>query len=44
MPTTYGLILFKGFTPKRDATVVKKLRTAGAIIIGKTNAAYLYDR
>src|SRR5215510_7759556 len=37
MPTTYGSVLFKGFTPKRDATVVKKLRTAGAIIIGKTN-------
>jgi len=37
MPTTYGSILFKEFTPRRDATVVKKLRTAGAIIIGKTN-------
>ena len=37
MPTTYGSILFKGFTPSRDATVVKKLRAAGAIVIGKTN-------
>jgi amidase len=37
MPTTYGSILFKAFTPRRDATVVKKLRAAGAIVIGKTN-------
>ncbi|HEU5256511.1 MAG TPA: amidase family protein [Vicinamibacterales bacterium] len=37
MPTTYGSILFKQFTPGRDATVVKKLRAAGAIVIGKTN-------
>jgi amidase len=37
MPTTYGSILFKQFTPRRDATVVKKLRAAGAIVIGKTN-------
>ena len=37
MPTTYGSILFKDFTPKRDATVVRKLRAAGAIVIGKTN-------
>ena len=29
MPTTYGSILFKEFTPRRDAAVVKKLRTAG---------------
>src|SRR5262245_27354532 len=37
MPTTYGSILFKGFTPGRNATIVKKLKTAGAIVIGKTN-------
>jgi Asp-tRNA(Asn)/Glu-tRNA(Gln) amidotransferase A subunit family amidase len=37
MPTTYGSILFKEFTPSRDATVVKRLRAAGAIVIGKTN-------
>jgi len=35
MPTTYGSVLFKQFTPRRDATVVKKLRAAGAIVIGK---------
>src|SRR5262245_35251983 len=37
MPTTYGSILFREFTPRRDATVVKKLKSAGAIVIGKTN-------
>jgi amidase len=37
MPTTYGSVLFKQFTPRRDATIVKKLRAAGAIVIGKTN-------
>lgn len=35
MPTTYGSILFKDFVPQRDATVVAKLRQAGAVIIGK---------
>ena len=37
MPTTYGSTLFRQFTPRRDATVVRKLRAAGAIVIGKTN-------
>src|SRR5215471_6536559 len=37
MPTTYGSVLFKGFTPRRDATVVTKLKAAGAIVVGKTN-------
>ena len=35
MPTTYGSALFKDFIPLRDATVVTKLRKAGAIIIAK---------
>ncbi len=35
MPTTYGSALFKDFVPKRDATVVQRLRAAGAIIIAK---------
>lgn len=36
MPTTYGSILFKDFVPKRDATIVERLRGAGAIILAKT--------
>ena len=36
MPTTYGSILFKDFVPQRDATVVAKLRRAGAVIIAKS--------
>src|SRR5678816_1859111 len=35
MPTMFGSILFKDFIPTRDATVVKRLRAAGAIIIAK---------
>lgn len=36
MPTTYGSILFKDFVPKRDATIVQRLESAGAIILAKT--------
>ena len=36
MPTTYGSAIYATFTPKRDATVVKRLESAGAIIIAKT--------
>jgi amidase len=36
MPTTYGSAVFKDFTPERDATIVTKLRNAGAIVIAKT--------
>jgi amidase len=37
MPTTYGSALFSGFVSGRDATVVQRLRAAGAIILAKTN-------
>ena len=36
MPTTYGSALFKDFVPKRDATIVRRLQDAGAIILAKT--------
>lgn len=37
MSTTAGSIALAGFVPSRDAFQVKKLRDAGAIILGKTN-------
>lgn len=36
MPTTYGNALFKDFVSERNATVVEKLKAAGAIILVKT--------
>jgi Asp-tRNA(Asn)/Glu-tRNA(Gln) amidotransferase A subunit family amidase len=37
MPTTAGSLALAGFQSGRDAFVVKKLRDAGAVFIGKTN-------
>jgi indoleacetamide hydrolase len=37
LPTTGGTPALKSYTPKTDAPVAKKLRDAGAIVIGKTN-------
>jgi len=36
MPTEYGSPIYAGRTPSRDATVVSRLRAAGAVILGKT--------
>jgi len=36
MPTENGSVLHVGRTPSRDATVVARLRAAGAVIMGKT--------
>ncbi|MBG9386776.1 amidase [Caenimonas aquaedulcis] len=36
MPTGYGSALYEGHCPDTDATVVSRLRAAGAIIMGKT--------
>lgn len=36
MPTTGGALAFLGYTPPYDATLVTKLREAGAVIIAKT--------
>ena len=35
--TTYGSPIYHDHVPQRDATVVRKLREAGAIVVGKTN-------
>jgi Asp-tRNA(Asn)/Glu-tRNA(Gln) amidotransferase A subunit family amidase len=37
MPTTGGSLALTGFTTGRDAFQVKRLRDAGAVIVGKTN-------
>jgi len=37
MPTTYGSAVFEGFVSGRDATIVTRMKAAGAIIIAKTN-------
>jgi amidase len=36
IPTCFGSIALKGYVPIEDATIVAKLKAAGAIIIGKT--------
>src|SRR5258707_10583000 len=35
--TTYGSPLFKDFVPTEDAEAVRRLKAAGAIVLGKTN-------
>jgi amidase len=39
--TTCGAAGLKDFVPRRDATVVARLRAAGAIVLGKTNVPEL---
>src|SRR4051812_14143124 len=36
MPTQNGTVLHEGRTPRHDAAVVRQLRAAGAVILGKT--------
>ncbi len=36
MPTEFGSLAFKGHQPSQDATIVSKLKEAGAVILGKT--------
>lgn len=44
MPTTYGSAIYADFVSRRDATVVGKLRAAGAIIIAKTTMGEFASR
>ena len=44
MPTTYGSLVFKDFVPRRDATIVTKLKQAGAVSVGKTNMGEFASR
>lgn len=37
MPTTAGSVALKGSMAERDAFLVRRLRAAGAVIVGKTN-------
>jgi amidase len=41
MPTTGGALVFDGFVPPYEATLVKNLRDAGAIIVAKTGMTEL---
>ncbi|MEO7335873.1 MAG: amidase family protein, partial [Caldimonas sp.] len=37
LPTTWGLLPFKDFRATEDAVVVRRLKEAGAVILGKSN-------
>ncbi|MGD9543015.1 MAG: amidase [Methylocystis sp.] len=39
LPTSWGDPRFRRFTPKDDALAVSRLKTAGAVILGKTNVS-----
>ena len=44
MPTTYGSALFEGFMSGRDATIVVRMREAGALVLAKTNMGEFASR
>ena len=44
MRTTYGSALFADFVPERDATIVTRMKDAGAIIHAKTNMGEFASR
>src|SRR5262249_28297566 len=43
LPTTYGVPRFKDFVPKEDAVLVSRVKSAGAVIFGKTNVPLLLN-
>ena len=44
LQTTYGSALFEGFMSSRDATIVVRMRAAGALILAKTNMGEFASR
>ena len=42
LPTTGGYLPLKGVKPTQDATIIKKLRAAGAIVLAKVNQSDWY--
>lgn len=44
MPTTYGSVLFRDFVPRRDATAIRRVRAAGAIVLAKTTMGEFAQR
>jgi amidase len=43
LPTTWGNPKFRDWQPGFDALVVKRLKTAGAVILGKTNVPFMLE-
>ena len=41
LPTTWGNPAFAGHRAAADATLVRRLRRAGAVVVGKTNVAFM---
>jgi amidase len=41
LPTTWGNPAFKEYVADSDATVARRLKQAGAIVVGKTNVAFM---
>lgn len=37
LPTTWGMPQFRDFVPPEDAVAVQRLKSAGAVVLGKTN-------
>jgi len=40
LPTTWGIPQFKDFVPNEDAVLVSRIKSAGAVILGKTNVPF----